>query len=67
MNDLDLLIESYEIRLKSIKGVIKKVKGECIKTDTRLKTKAGCYQTFLTELNRIRKSNNIKNDHYEKY
>jgi hypothetical protein len=59
MNDLDLLIESYEIRLKSIKGVIKKVKGECIKTDTRLKPKADCYQAFLTELNRIKKSNKI--------
>jgi hypothetical protein len=49
---VELLIEDYERRLKTIKEEISKNIGKM--KCSRLETKASCYRTFLSELNKIK-------------
>ena len=52
MQELDNLIEQYQRRLLTLKSM----KGLDMIADTRLRTKASCYRTILTELQRLKES-----------
>lgn len=48
MEDIKLIIEQYKKRLQTLKNT----KGLDMIADTRLKTKASCYRTIVSELER---------------
>lgn len=51
MEPIEQLIEDYKRRIKTIKDEI--AKGDNDITITRLGTKMSCYNTFVTELERL--------------
>lgn len=56
MNDLELLIEDYQRRLKT--NLAEMAKGGNDLTLNRLGTKASCYRTFISELTKIKEAKN---------
>ena len=50
MQELDNLIEQYQKRVLTLKSM----KGLDMIAETRLKTKASCYRTFIVELERLK-------------
>lgn len=52
MEQIELLIEDYQRRLKTIISEIQKGGNDL--TINRLSTKASCYRTFIVELERIK-------------
>ena len=51
MEEITELIESYKKKILALKIM----KGLDIIAETRLRTKASCYRTFITELERLNK------------
>ena len=52
MEELILLLEQYKKRINTLKSM----KGLDIVAETRLKTKASCYRTIISELEKIIKN-----------
>lgn len=57
MKDLEALIEDYKRRYQTITKEI--AKGGNVITITRLGTKASCYRTFISELEKIKQANEL--------
>lgn len=57
---MEILLEDYKRRLKTAMDLIKKGGNDI--TLTRLGTKASCYRTFISELEREVKIRNEQND-----
>lgn len=53
---IDMLIDDYERRLKTVNGMIKDIEdNEEVSPDyNRLTTKASCFRTFLSELKKLK-------------
>jgi len=57
MEQIEQLIEDYKRRLKTAENMLKN--WELPNKKERLETKASCYRTFITELERAKASLNV--------
>lgn len=57
MEQIELLIEDYKRRLKTAENMLKN--WELPNNKERVKTKASCYRTFISELERAKASLNV--------
>lgn len=53
---LDQLIEDYKRRLEAMRELIKENQGKM--AQGRLQAKAGCYRTFISELEKVKQEQN---------